>query len=78
MTEKSLPRQVECGRKETRPDGATNTPEPLDIDDLAKGDRAMPNSGVYGDSTSPVNPKQQSTWFPIWELASRLVRKAGA
>lgn len=78
MNGKPLPNHAKNRINEaSRGDVGASSPA-LDIDDPSKEDRAMPNSGVYGDSTSPVNPKQQSTWVPIGELASRLVRKAGA
>jgi len=76
MSGKSLPRHVECGKLKEADRGDVGASSPaLDIDDLAKGDRAMPRYGKY---TPPQTATQAPEWFPIWELASRLVRKAGA
>lgn len=79
MGEKPLIFRSQRPKIEASREGATNTRPALDIDDLARGDRTMPDCGNYRDSTPGVNSEQASnTWVSIGELASRLVRKAGA
>lgn len=60
--------------KEARPEGATNTDEPLIIDPN-DGGSGMTAHTQYSDSAYADKTEQYGNWQSIGELAARLVRK---